>query len=82
MQAYDLDKRIKSCFVALPLLQEIEKYLFDQAESQRTVDSRIEYIATIYDKFGEERIDLFQNYHRSTLPNESRNLTPEGPALK
>ena len=77
MPAYELDKRIKSCFVTLTLLQEIEKYLLDQGESQRKDDSRIKYNATIYDKFGEERIDLFENYHRSTLPNETKRINLE-----
>ncbi len=75
MAAYELDKRIKSIFVSVTLLQEIEKYLLDQAESQRKDDSRIKYTVTIYDKFGEERIDSFENYHRSTLPNETKRIT-------
>jgi hypothetical protein len=74
MKAYELDKRIKSTFVSLTLLQEIEKYLLDQGESQRKKDGRIKYSVTIYDKFGEECIDSFQNYHRSTLPNEARRI--------
>jgi len=75
MPAYELDKRIKSVFVSITLLQEIEKYLLEQAEMQRKDDSRIKYSVTIYDKFGEERIDSFENYHRSTLPNETKRIT-------
>ena len=75
MPAYELDKRIKSAFVSITLLQEIEKYLLQQAEMQRKDDSRISYSVTIYDKFGEERIDSFEHYHRSTLPNETKRIT-------
>ncbi len=74
MSAYELDKRIKSTFVSLTLLQEIEKYLLDQGESQRKEDSQIKYTVTIYDKFGEEGIDSFENYHRSSLPNEAKRI--------
>jgi len=77
MSEYELDKRLKSSFVSLSLLQEIEKYLLDQGESQRNDDSRIKYMATIYDKYGEERIDSFENYHRSTLPNEAKRINLE-----
>ncbi len=75
MPAYELDKRVKSVSVPISLLQEIEKYLLEQAEMQRKDDSRIKYTVTIYDKFGEERIDSFENYHRSTLPNETKRVT-------
>lgn len=77
MPSYELDKRIRSISVSVTLLQEIEKYLLDQGESQRKKDSRIKYTATIYDKFGEEHIESFGNYHRSTLPNEAKRIRLE-----
>jgi hypothetical protein len=74
MSSYELEKRITSCFVDVTLLQEIEKYILNQGESQRKDDSRVKYNATIYDKFGEEQINLFENFPRSTLPNEAKRI--------
>ncbi len=74
MSKYVLNKKIKSTYVSLVLLREIEKCLLEQANNQRNEDSHIEYMSTIYDKYGEECINSFENYQRSTLPNEAKRI--------
>ncbi|MHA1213099.1 MAG: hypothetical protein ACTSSH_11620 [Candidatus Heimdallarchaeota archaeon] len=74
MSEYSLNKKIKSTFVSLVLLQEVEKYLLEQGKSLCENDDQIIYKAMIDDKFGTERIDSFVNYHRSTLPNEAKRV--------
>ncbi len=75
MSGYSLEKNIKSAFISISLLKEIERYIQEQGENQRTEKSVFDYSVTIYDKFGEERIGSFKEYSRSTLPNETKVVT-------
>jgi len=77
MQSYRIEKKITSTSVSLDLLNEIETYLIEQGENQKVDASRIRYDAIIYDKYGEEKIPLFNEYPRSTLPNEVERVSLE-----
>lgn len=69
MSSYKLDKKLTSLSISLNTLREIEKYLREQGEKQKVEQSRLNYKAVIYDKWGEEDIGDFENYNRSTLHN-------------
>jgi len=72
---YQIDKKITSVLVDVKLLQELEKYILDTCKNQSHEKSRINYTATIYDEYGKEEIESFEQYHRSTLPNETKKIS-------
>ena len=74
MSSYEIEQKIFSCFVSLSLLKELEKYLIEQGDQLYSGKNSPNYSVTIYDKYGKEHIESFDNYHRITLPNQARRV--------
>ncbi len=78
MSKYKLDEKIKSCFVSMGMVKEIERYIIRKAkEATGESDDQIkkDFKVIIYDSIGEHELSTLEDYHREKFPNDTKKIS-------